>query len=226
MVRLLIHEKQLDPADKIQLILSYFLQVILLVAIILSAYRMNWLIAFLTLAILILTFVPALIRKNYKIYTPIEFDFFTVLFIFSSLFLGEIHAYYTKLWWWDIVLHTTAGILFGIFGFLLVYILNKEKHPKIHLEPGFIALFSFGFAIAIGSLWEIFEFFVDSTFGLNMQKSGLVDTMWDLIVNTLGALFVSILGYFYLKGEKSVIFSRMVTKFVEKNSQLRRNKKI
>jgi uncharacterized membrane protein YjdF len=61
------------------------------------------------------------------------------------------------------------------------------------MNPGFVALFAFVFAIALGTLWEIFEFAMDQIFGLEMQKpmfgdpSGLTDTMWDMIVNAIGA---------------------------------------
>jgi hypothetical protein len=49
--------------------------------------------------------------------------------------------------------------------------------------------------------WEIFEFSMDQIFGLNMQKpmlgdpSGLTDTMWDMIVNLIGAAIVSLSGW-------------------------------
>lgn len=61
------------------------------------------------------------------------------------------------------------------------------------------------FALGVGALWEIFEFTMDSLFGMNMQKpmlgdpSGLTDTMWDLIVDATGALVISVLGWRYLK---------------------------
>jgi hypothetical protein len=44
------------------------------------------------------------------------------------------------------------------------------------------------FAVAVGAVWEIFDFSMDEPFGTDMQKamfgdpSGLTDTMWDLIV--------------------------------------------
>ena len=62
----------------------------------------------------------------------------------------------------------------------------------------------------MGALWEILEFAIDQTFGTTMQKSGLVDTMWDLIVDGLGALTISILGYGYLSaaGSESFLESR------------------
>ena len=35
-----------------------------------------------------------------------------------------------------------------------------------------------------------------------MQKSGLVDTMWDLIVDTVSALVIRILGWRHLKRDE------------------------
>ncbi len=46
---------------------------------------------------------------------------------------------------------------------------------------------AFSFAVSIGTLWEVFEFGMDILFGLSMQKSGVIDTMDDLIVDAIGA---------------------------------------
>ena len=137
-----------------------------------------------------------------------------------AIFLGEVHGYYTRFWWWDLVLHSSSGFLLGIAGFVLVYVLNEEKRMVQKMKPGFIALFGFAFALALGAVWEIFEFSLDTVFGLQMQKSGLIDTMGDLIVDTLGAAFIALLGYFFIRKGKLFIFDRMIHRFVEKNKRL------
>jgi hypothetical protein len=82
----------------------------------------------------------------------------------------------------------------------------------------FVALFAFMFALGLGALWEIFEFAMDSIFGLNMQKSGLVDTMWDLIVDTVGALIIALLGFSYLSKARNVSFlERWIARFIQDN---------
>ena len=106
---LLIQEKKLDAADRIQLSISYTLQLALFIAALISLAKGNWLNAFLSIGILFLTFLPKIIRQNYKVFLPVEFDLLTILFIFLSLFLGELHGYYTDFWWWDLVLHTSSG---------------------------------------------------------------------------------------------------------------------
>ena len=75
----------------------------------------------------------------------------------------------------------------------------------------------------LGTLWEIFEFSMDAAWGINMQKSGLVDTMWDLIVDGIGALFASIVGFVYLKGGKTHLFEKLLMSFVKKNPKFFKN---
>jgi uncharacterized membrane protein len=163
-------------------------------------------------------FLPSILLKKMYIELPVEFEFFIVLFIFSAMFLGEIHQYYTKVWWWDIVLHTGSGLALGIAGFIILFSLYQGQ--KIKASPSTLVIFSFCFSLALGALWEIFEFTMDSNFGMNMQKSGLRDTMWDLIVNCAGALIASVLGYIYLKRGKTYLFERALHKFIAKNPKL------
>jgi len=217
---LLIKDKKMDDVDRFQLILSYFMQLIVIVGIFIFAVRSNWINMVACLGILFLTFLPAIVRRRYHVYFPLEIDFVVIGFIFAAIFLGEIHGYYTRFWWWDSVLHMGSGLLLGLTGFLLIYILNEEKKVHVKMKPGFVALFAFAFAVMMGGIWEIFEFSMDGFFGLNMQKSGLIDTMWDLIVDTAGALVIALLGYFYLKKGNSFIFDRIVHRFVKRNPQL------
>lgn len=225
-MKLLIQERRLHWSDRLQVYVSYFLILVMLITALVFFSKQDWLLGVLTIGIIFLSLLPALIRKNYRVFLPVEFDLLTIVFIFAALFLGEIHAYYTMFWWWDVVLHTLAGFLIGLAGFILVYVLNKERKISLFLKPGFVALFSFAFAITISVLWEIFEFALDSFFGFNMQKSGLADTMWDLIVDTLGAVVIAIIGYFYVKKEKgSLLFDHLVKRFVEKNPRLFKDKK-
>ena len=216
-MKFLIEQPGLDRADRIQLYVSYGVQVILIGTMLWSLVQENWLSLFLASASLVLSFLPAIVRRSTRVYLPIEIDLVTIVFVFASVYLGELRSYYIRFWWWDLVLHTTAGFVMGLFGFILVYVLNREHRAELTMSPFFIGLFSFAFAMTFGVLWEIFEFGMDSLFGMNMQKSGLPDTMGDLIVNTIGAAVVSTLGYFYVRGGDSLLFDRMVRRFLVHN---------
>lgn len=212
--------------------LAYALQTILIIGLIAEVWSQQWFNAVITTAIILLTFSPVLLEKKFHVYIPPEFVLLSIAFVFASLFLGEVHGYYTRFWWWDIALHTGSGVLLGIVGFLLVHVLNEIEKIGVYMKPGFVAFFAFLFAIGMGALWEIFEFSMDSIFGMNMQKemlgdpSGLTDTMWDLIVDTLGALVISVLGYGYLKTAKNESFlEQWITRFIRGNPRLFRRKK-
>ena len=207
--------------EKLGLTVYYALKIIIVVGLVYAIYDKQWDNAMWIAGIFILSLIPTLLKKRYQLYFPLEFDVLIISFIFLALFMGEIFDYYQKIWWWDLSLHGGSGFLLGIFGFLLVYILNQHKNIQIHMRAGFVSIFAFAFAMAIGVLWEIFEFTIDSTFGLNMQKSGLQDTMGDLIVNSMGALIISILGYLWMKKKiKSFVFDKSIKRFVKENVHL------
>ena len=56
-------------------------------------------------------------------------------------------------------------------------------------------MLAFCVGLSIGALWDVFDFTMGQLFGLNMQKSGLVDTMKDLSVDTVGAASGAFAGY-------------------------------
>jgi uncharacterized membrane protein YjdF len=94
------------------------------------------------------------------------------------------------------------------------------------MRPRFVALFAFFFAVTVGTLWEIFEFSMDQIFATNMQKamfgdpSGLTDTMWDMIVNALGAFIICTLGWWYTSHHQQSFIEAWIRKFIERNPHL------
>lgn len=175
------------------------------------------------LSIMVVTSAPLVFGRRLPVRIPLEYEFLSILFVFAALFLGEFRSYYERFWWWDIALHATSGLLLGILGFLLVYVLNETKYIGLHLRPGFVALFAFAFAVTVGALWEIFEFGMDQSFGTVMQKpmlgdaSGLTDTMWDLIVDVVGAAVISGFGWWNMRRKSRSFLDRWIAKFIETN---------
>ncbi len=187
---------ELQPIDRVQFILSIAIKISLVIAAVLAVVEKDWTTVFVSIISLIAVLIPSYFARSYKFDIPVGFEFILVIFIYATLFLGEVHEFYTKFWWWDVILHTGSGVAFGFIGFLILYYFYRNK--KFEAPNWLISLFAFSVSLAIGVVWEIFEFAMDSFFGLNMQKSGLVDTMWDLIVNTVGALIAAVSGFLYL----------------------------
>lgn len=205
----------------IQNYIASLLRLTILVAIILELINRQWLLSFVSFSILILTYIPSFFEKQYKINIPPELELLAILFIYAALFLGEIQSFYTRFWWWDVLMHIGSGIGFGFIGFLILYALYYRG--KLKASPFWICLFSFSFALGLGALWEIFEFAMDSFFGLNMQESGLLDTMWDLIVDALGALIISAIGYYYIKKERTSVIVNILDKLRKQTPKLKNN---
>lgn len=201
--------------------ISLFLKLCLAIGAVLLFWQERYQSGAETILILIITFLPTALDKHFQVKIPYEFESLAVLFIYLSLFLGEVHGYYLKYWWWDSALHLGSGLLLGILGFLLVYVMNEKRGSELGLKPAFMAIFAFMFAMGIAALWEIFEFAMDQLFNLTMQETGLVDTMWDLIIDGIGALVISLLGWSYLGTKESDSFLEdWIDDFIEKNPKL------
>ncbi len=211
--------KTISRAEHILQWISYLLRVSVLVALGLSLLFGQWLTAFECLLIFISFNLPALLERNLEIKLPTEFELSITLFLYASLFLGSVQNFYGMFWWWDGFLHTISGFILGFAGFLILYSLYRLK--RFSMSAFLLSMFSFCFAIALGTLWEIFEFGLDQIFGMNMQESGIVDTMWDLIVDSLGALLASVLGYLYVKYKRSPLgfFDQLLRRFLSHNRQ-------
>ena len=201
-------------------------QAIMAAELALLVARERWMHVFLVTAVMAAALVPVVARKRLPVRIPSEIQIVAIIFIFATLFLGEVRDYYERLWWWDLALHATAGLLLGLLGFLVVYILNENELVDLRMRPSFLALFAFFFALGMGTLWELFEFGMDQIFGLNMQKtmfgdaSGLTDTMWDLIVDAAGAITVSVSGWAYMSRARRHRIDNWLRRFIERNPHL------
>lgn len=211
--------RRLRSTDKMITVLFVILRLSIIVSIIWAFLVGNWEAFFINILAIVLTFIPHAIEKQYSINLPIEFHLVIVLFIYLSMFLGETFDAYERFFWWDAMLHTVSGIVLSFAGFMILYILHVQK--KLQASPFIIAFFTFCVGVALGGVWEIFEFAVDSIFGTNMQKSGLSDTMWDLIVDGVGALVMSIAAYKILSDEQSEgLVHRALERFFDDNPRL------
>ena len=164
------------------------------------------LISLLSLAI---TFVPDFVASKDIMAMPIGLQALFSGFTFCAMFLGELMDFYERFSWWDTMLHFTSGFMFSLIGYMLFLSLSRDSGVRRQLNPAIIVMFTVCLSIACGVVWEIFEFGVDSLFGTNMQRwqsvmpvaqgsalqtvsnfsnPGLINTMKDIICDTLGSV--------------------------------------
>ena len=212
-------------AGKAHWLVLIVLELVMGVSLVLLAARGDWAQAAFVAGIMAVCLAPALSRRL-SVEIPSEVELTAVLFVFATLFLGEVHHWYERYWWWDAALHTTSGLLLGMLGFIIVYVLNEDVAVDLHMRPAFVALFAFFFAVGLGAIWEVFEFAMDEWFGTNMQPatatdpSGLTDTIQDLIVDTVGAAVVSLWGWRYLRRPRRQRIDSWAARFIARHPRV------
>ncbi|MEW9920958.1 hypothetical protein AB2B41_15190 [Marimonas sp. MJW-29] len=178
----------------------------------------RWSMAFVSFSTLALSLVPPVLASRFELKLPMPFLLATTFFVFASIFLGEALDFYERLWWWDLFLHGFSAVGFGLIGFLFVFMLFEGD--RFAAPPSAVALITFCFAVTVGATWEIFEYGMDNIFGLNMQKSGLDDTMGDLMIDAAGSLIASFIGYLYLKRDSGGPLGQSLSHFIALNRRL------
>lgn len=160
---------------------------------------------------LVVMFIPSILERKLSVDIPDFMEIMYFIFLYCAIYLGEVHNFYYVIPHWDTILHAFSGAMLGALGFNLVNLLNNSKRINMVLSPFFVSLFAFCFALAVGALWEIYEYLFDGLLSLNMQKFALADgtllvgrealsdTMDDLIVDAISALVVAIIGNISLK---------------------------
>ncbi len=212
--------KTLD--DKLQHYLLFVLKVSVVVAAGIALYYREVGAFLYCILAFILMFLPDLIKSRVKISLPIEFDVVLVVFMYASVFLGKVGGAYERFWWWDAALHTSSGFILGFIGFLVLYL--NVKRQKIQASRKLLGLTIFCFALAFGAIWEIFEFGIDNILNGNLQRGSLRDTMWDLIVDSLGALVMAWIGTKLIFGEGKGFIARWTQNFLHANPHLGKDK--
>ncbi len=197
--------------------ITYVIWIILLSETLTGLATSQWSLAAIAFVTFLLTLLPVFFGDRFAVKLPVSFVTMIVIFIFATIFLGEASNFYEQYWWWDLLLHGGSAIGFGLLSFLFVFMLfegNRYSAPPIA-----IAFITFSCAIAFGVIWEILEYAADQILGLNMQKTGLNDTMWDLIVNCIGASLAGWAGFFYLKGKELGGLTGLIDDFISLNKK-------
>lgn len=201
--------------NRTTLSLYYGMRVLMSVAAGLFLFWGEWESGISTILILLLMLVPSLLRDRYRLYLPFALDLGIVSLIFITLFLGHMGRFYDNVPLWDKFAHFQSGLLLGVIGFVIVYVLNENRNIKLGLSPAFLAVFSVAFSLAMGVIWEIVEFIGDSFFG-SLWQANNTDTMWDLIATGVGAIIVSTVGFFWMCRHERLPFTPWLMKIFRK----------
>lgn len=189
-----------------------------------------------TLLILFLfIFTEYIYTKKLK-FLPVNIFYIGAIFFFFANSLGELNNFYERFSWWDNVLHLFSGILINFAMISLIdYFVTKIfilSDINITKYVCFLVIVSTLCSMALGVLWEFYEYSADHLTGSNMQDGlilssstayeeiapyvnsdnnrvmdkALDDTMNDMFLSTLGAVSAAIIVAFYALRRKLLIF--------------------
>lgn len=148
--------------------------------------------------------IPTLLNKFTKFKINPEIELVYLIFIFFGYFLGSILNFYYKIGIYDKVIHGLSGVMTSI---LAIIILVKSRcYDKNPLWVN--VLFIICVTLSVAAFWEFFEFINDNIFGKDAQKvakTGVNDTMIDMIMAFIGSIIYSIIYAFEIKIKKKLL---------------------
>ena len=86
--------------------------------------------------------------------------------------LGNVYKFYHYIRPWDKILHMLSGFLAAAIGYSIPDFLLKEPPGKM-----LKCLFAVSFSVAIGGIWEIYEYLLDIFFKMDMQNDTIITSI-------------------------------------------------
>jgi hypothetical protein len=161
---------------------------------------------------LVITFVPALMERNYDI----PLDPWLGLWITLAVFLHTMGSavLYAQVGWWDHLTHAMSASLVAGVGYTFARAVDLHS-DEVHLPKQFFFIYVLVVVLAFGVIWELFEFGLDAAAdatGITMPlaQHGLDDTVRDLMFNSVGALLVATFAQAHLSGVAEVVRERLL----------------
>lgn len=186
-------------------------------------------------------------EKNVLRFIPSYLQDVSVVVLFAASFCGKFLNFYYEVRLWDSAMHLIGGGLCVLLGYQLL--VAMQLRDKKTCSVPIALLFAFCFSFFASTLWELFEFAMDQvmcmggtigdaqhwsfTLAQGTPKEAtlfdpvyadrwpIMDTMADMVLNTVGAVVVWIILKFvpfFHKGKNDV--NKKITEMLEKEEQL------
>ena len=145
---------------------------------------------------IILSFIPSILHKNFNITLPWILDTLIAFALFLHIGGVVLNVYHT-IPYYDSLTHFVSAILVAFLAFVSIYILDKYW-KGLHMNKYAMAFIVIIFTMAMGVIWEFFEWATDILFK-TQEQWGLQDTMKDLFIDTIAGIFIAIVGVNLIK---------------------------
>ncbi|MFB6080284.1 MAG: hypothetical protein ABEJ81_04735 [Haloferacaceae archaeon] len=161
---------------------------------------------------LCITVLPAVLERNYEL----PLDPWLGLWITTAVLLHTLGSagLYGQIRWWDHLTHAASASLVAGVGYTAARAVELHS-DDIHIPTRFAFVYLLVVVLAVGVVWELFEFGLDLLSGatgvqMPLAQHGLDDTIRDLIFNALGALIVATFGQAHLLDVAELVRDRLM----------------
>ena len=199
-----------SPIEKQRQLIFWTFRLLIASSIIVEILSNRWPILYLNFFVLLLTFVPFLIKRFFTITLPLRIEILFLASLLLTTFLEKIYA--------GLLVQFILGLFFGLIGIPLMYVLYSNS--RLQFSNQLIVLFSFSFSVTAGTLWEVFRYALISILDINFGILDVDYTPRGLIFTILGALVVSVIGYIDIHFTGGKAFSKTISAFIKKNPKL------
>ncbi|KYK25598.1 MAG: hypothetical protein AYK23_03920 [Candidatus Proteinoplasmatales archaeon SG8-5] len=153
-----------------------------------------WFIA--TLLAIFLTFLPAILRRDFNVNLPLVLDVAITLSLFFHTVGGYLN-FYESVQYYDHLTHFISSTAVALIGVAALYVLAFHT-DLVTLPPAGFGLFTIFFVMSMGVVWEFMEWGIDILTGTQLQH-GLDDTMLDFVFDTMAGVLVGIIATLWLR---------------------------
>ena len=176
-------------------VLSYLLKLVMIIFLLISIWKGNWVWIFGCILAIIVSSIPTLLKRNYQITLPLVLEILITIALILHVGGGLLGAYGIP--HYDTLTHFVSSFLVAFIAFVIIYILD-EYWDGLMMDKyamAFVVIFA---TIAMGVVWEFNEWITDLIFGTEEQW-GYTDTLKDLFIDTLAGVVMAIAGVSMIK---------------------------
>jgi len=155
------------------MLIFFLFQLFCLITLIWTALAGEYLFVLLSIATILLLFVPWLVEAIFNIIVSPPLKIIYMCCAVAGPICGPVYKLYYIIPFWDTMLHTISGFLLAGVGFAIPEITdrNNDAAPSILLR----VVLAFCFSMTIAVLWEFSEFGMDVIFHTDMQNDSIVN---------------------------------------------------
>jgi hypothetical protein len=150
---------------------------------------------YVVIASMLLILVPLLAERKFSISLPAGTKSLIAFALFLHVAGGINRWYWMFMPYYDKVAHIVSAFALGLLLFSFFLLLD---YWEIRMQPSRIYAGIFILVFIFGVSWEIGEYYIDLLVK-SSYNNGIMDSFFDLISNTIGALFAIAMAYYALK---------------------------